>query len=170
MTNQLRSGARKRVFGRRPQAAYTFAEVLVAILIVGIMAICLLACFFSGFAILQSSRENLRATQIMLQRIEAIRLFTWKQVLDTTNYLKPTFLDYYDPLGSTSNAQGAPYSGFVTSSIPTDLPDAYRTNVRTISLTLYWTNYSGNQATVRSRQMETRFARNGMQNYLWGAQ
>lgn len=66
-------------------AAYTFAEVLVAILIVGLMAVSLFGCFFSGFAILQCGRENLRATQIMLQRIEAIRLFTWQQVLDTTN-------------------------------------------------------------------------------------
>jgi len=69
------------------------SEVLVAIQIVGLMAVSLFGCFFSGFAILQRGRENLRATQIMLQRIEAIRLFTWQQVLDTTNYLRPTFVD-----------------------------------------------------------------------------
>src|SRR3989442_9141532 len=107
MTKQLRSNGPSRMCGRRGQCAYTFAEVLVAILIVGIMAVSLFACFASGFSLVQSAREDLRATQIMLQRIEAIRLLTWSQVLDTNSYLKPTFVDYYDPLVSGTNGEGA---------------------------------------------------------------
>lgn len=140
-----------------------------AALVLGLMGFSLFACFSSGFNIVKSSRENLRATQIMLQRIEAIRLFTWNQVLDTTNYLKPTFTDYYDPQSSVTN-EGSIYSGFITSSIPTDLPVAYQANMRTITITLYWTNYNGTQQVVRSRQVATRVARYGMQNYIWGAQ
>lgn len=140
-----------------------------AALVLGLMGFSLFACFSSGFNIVKSSRENLRATQIMLQRIEAIRLFTWNQVLDTTNYLKPTFTDYYDPQSSVTN-EGSIYSGFITSSIPTDLPVAYQSNMRTITITLYWTNYNGTQQVVRSRQVATRVARYGMQNYIWGSQ
>ena len=149
--------------------AFTFVEVLIAALVIGLMGFSLFACFSSGFTIVKSSRENLRATQIMLQRIEAIRLFTWNQVLDTTNYLKPTFTDYYDPQSPVAN-EGSVYSGFVTSSIPADLPAAYRTNMRTITITLYWTNYNGTQSVVRSRQVATRVARYGIQNYIWGSQ
>ena len=168
LSNQI--GARNSPQNRhRTQRAFTFIEVVVAAFIVGLMGFSLFACFSSGFTIVQSSRENLRATQIMLQRVEAIRLFTWKQVLDTTNYLKPTFVDYYDPQSSVTN-EGSIYQGFVTSSIPTDLPVAYRTNMRTITITLYWTNYNGTQSVVRTRQVATRVARYGMQNYIWGAQ
>ena len=155
----------------RALRAYTFAEVLVAVLILGLMLSSLYASFSSGFTIMRSARENLRATQILLQRMEAIRLFNWRQVLDTTNYLKPTFVDYYDPLGATNNTLGASYRGFVSPpSIPTDVPVAYRDNMRAVTLTLYWTNHNGNQAIVHKRQMQTRVARYGMQNYLWGTQ
>src|SRR5439155_12140355 len=102
------------------QGAFTFVEVLVAVLIMGLMMFSLFACFSSGFTIIQSARENLRATQILLQRMEAVRLFTWRQTLDTTNYLKPTFVDYYDPQ-SSSNSIGTRYQGFVSASIPSDV-------------------------------------------------
>ena len=155
----------------RALRAYTFAEVLVAVLILGLMLSSIYASFSSGFTIMRSARENLRATQILLQRTEAIRLFNWRQVLDTTNYLKPTFVEYYDPLGATNNTRGARYSGFVSPpSIPTDVPVAYRDSMRAITLTLYWTNYNGSMAIVHKRQMQTRVARYGMQNYLWGTQ
>ncbi len=140
-----------------------------AAVIVGGMIISLYACFSSGFAAMQATRENLRSTQIMLQRLEAVRLFTWKQVQDTNNYLKPIFTDSYDPLGRTNNTAGTAYTGFVSNSIPADVPGDYRNNMRTITLTVYWTNYSGNKQIVQSRQMETRVARYGMQNYVWGA-
>ena len=167
--NKRRTGSRKK-FGSQRNQAFTFVEVIVAAFIVGLMTMSLFACFSSGFMIVQSARENLRATQIMLQRVEAVRLFTWNQVLDTTNYLKPTFTEYYDPLGTTNNTGGALYSGTVSNSLPSGLPAAYRTNMRTITVTLYWTNYTGNQTVVHTRQMQTQVARYGMQNYIMGAQ
>src|ERR1043166_8539732 len=123
--------------GRQRNQAFTFVEVVVAAFILGLMMFSLFACFSSGFTVIQSARENLRATQIMLQRMEAVRLFTWKQTLDT-NYLKPTFVDYYDP--QASNNVGTRYQGFVSASIPADVPASYRTNMRTINVTLFWTN------------------------------
>lgn len=152
------------------QEASTFAEVLVAVLVLGLMIFSLYASFFSGFTIIRSAREDLRATQILLQRIEAVRLFNWNQILDTTNYLKPTFVEYYDPLGATNSTLGVRYSGSITSSVPTDVPGSYQTNMRAITLTLNWTNYNGSQRIAHTRQMQTRVARYGMQNYIWGTQ
>src|SRR5438093_13677816 len=83
------------------QQAFTFLEVILATFVMGLMMFSLFACFSSGFTIIQSARENLRATQILLQRMEAVRLFTWRQTLDTTNYLKPTSVGYYDPQSSS---------------------------------------------------------------------
>ena len=153
------------------ETGYTFVEVLVAAGILGFVGASLYAAFAAGFCIIQSTRENLRATQIMVQKLEAVRLFTWSQINDSTNYLKPTFVEAYDPLGTTHNSGGARYTGYLQASLPPagDLPEAYRTNMRTITVSLYWTNYSGAKRIVHAREMETRVARNGMQNYVWGS-
>jgi prepilin-type N-terminal cleavage/methylation domain-containing protein len=154
-----------------PDHGYTLAEVMVAVGILGFVATTLYGAFSAGFCVIQSARENLRATQIMVQKVEAIRLFTWSQICDTNNYLKGTFVEPYDPLGVANNCGGAQYTGYVSASIPaaTELPDAYRANMRTITVSLYWTNYNGGKAIVHAREMQTRVARNGMQNYIWGA-
>lgn len=153
-----------------PKYAYTFTEVLVAGAILGFVAISLYGAFAAGFCVIQSTRENLRATQIMVQKLEAIRLFTWSQICNTNNYLIPSFVEPYDPLGLPNNTSGPKYTGYVSASIPTsaDLPDAYRANMRTITVSLYWTNYNGTKAIMHARTMQTRVARNGMQNYIWG--
>jgi hypothetical protein len=154
-----------------PEKGYTFIEVLVAGALLGFMATSLCGAFSAGFCVIQSTRENLRATQVMVQKLEAIRLFTWSQVCDTTNYLTPVFVEPYDPLGVTNGCGGAKYTGYVSASVPAagDLPEAYRTNMRNITVTLYWTNYNGAKAIVHQREMQTRVARSGMQNYIWGA-
>lgn len=148
--------------------AFTLAEVCVATLVVGIVMVSLYAGFSHGFAVVQNARENLRATQILVQRMETVRLLTWTQVLDTNRYLKPVYFDYYDPTGLGSNSAGERYTAVVTATIPTNLPVAYSTNVRDITIVLYWTNHMGRQAAVHSREMTTRVARNGMQNYIYG--
>src|SRR5262245_38363004 len=149
----------------RFEAAFTLLEVMVGCVILGMMTTALCGCIWSGFSLVQSSRENLRANQILVQRTEAIRLFNWDQIQDT-NYLKPTFVEYYDP--QTTNSLGIAYNGFVSSSVPTNLPAAYRDKMRVINVTLFWTNTVGNSRTVRSRQWQTYAAQYGMQNYIWG--
>jgi Tfp pilus assembly protein PilE len=150
------------------EKAYTLAEVMISVLIVGTLILSLYAGFSQGFSVIQSSRENLRATQILVQRMETIRLYTWSQSLDTTKYLQPSFVDYYDPRGRSNNTAGLVYQGTITSEIPLDLPVAYQADMRTITVRLYWTNFNQGEPIVFSRQMQTRVARNGIQNYIYG--
>jgi hypothetical protein len=150
------------------ETGYTLVEVLTAATLLGFVATSLCGAFSAGFCTIQSTRENLRATQIMVQKLEAIRLFTWSQVGDTTNYLKSTFTEVYDPLGATNSCAGAKYTGYVTTSACPDLPDAYRTSMVTVTVGVSWTNYNGAKPIVHRREMQTRVARNGMQNYIWG--
>jgi hypothetical protein len=155
-----------------PETGYSFAEVLVATAILGFVATTIYAAFAAGFCVIQTTRENLRATQIMVQKMEGIRLLTWSQIGDANRYLPP-FTERYDPLGASTNAGGANYTGYVLSSVPTtaDLGGAdYQTNMRTITVTVYWTNYNGAKRIVHKREMQTRVARNGLQNYIWGGQ
>jgi hypothetical protein len=94
-------------------------------------------------------------------------LFNWSQIL-STNYLKPSFTEFYDPQSASS--PGVAYSGFITAAVPDSLPTAYQDNVRLITISLYWTNVAKLSTIVRSRQYQTQVARFGMQNYIWGGQ
>jgi prepilin-type N-terminal cleavage/methylation domain-containing protein len=155
------------------EKGYTLAEVMVGAAILGFVAASLYAAFAAGFCLIQSTRENLRATQIMMQKLEAVRLFTWSQVNDTNYYLKPLFIEPYDPVSASTNANsgGTKYTGFLSAAVPAvgEVPEAYRTNMRTVTVSVYWTNYNGAKRIVQSRAMQTRVARNGMQNYIWGS-
>ena len=150
----------------RKEEAYTIVEVVVAVFILGIMVISLFAGFSSGFAVVQLGRENLRATQIMVQKMEAIRIYNWNELTNSA-FLKTNFTDYYNPSGSN----GAVYQGTIlVTKNPPGIPAAYANNMRAITLTLFWTNYPHKPQTniiVRSRSMQTFFARYGMQNYIY---
>jgi type II secretory pathway pseudopilin PulG len=153
---------------QRTSAAHSLPEAIIAVLIVGTMLVSLYAGITSGFAVVQLARENLRATQIMLQRMESVRLYTWSQLQDTNNYLKPAFIEYFDPIGQTNQGRGVVYSGSVTLSAPLNLPEAYANDVRMVTVSLYWTNYNGDTEIVRRRQLQTLVARHGIQNYILG--
>ncbi len=149
--------------------AYTLAEVMVSVFILSVMMISLYAGFYSGFAIVKLSRENLRATQIMVQKLENARIYSWKQITNSA-FLKTNFTDYYNPSGTNNNTAGANYQGLVSVITPTNVPAAYQDKMRAITVTLYWTNYLQSPNTnviVRSRQMQTYYARYGMQDYIY---
>jgi Tfp pilus assembly protein PilE len=153
---------------RRHESAYTLAEVMVTVLVVGVMLVALYVGFSNGFAVVQATREDLRATQIMSQWMETARLYNWSQI-NSNGYVPATFFDYFDP-ASPTNAAGARYTGFlrrITNSAA--LPAEYRSNVTELTVTIFWTNRNGNRTTVHSRQMQTYCARSGLQNYVFVA-
>jgi type II secretory pathway pseudopilin PulG len=153
------------VKNKHARGAYTLVEVVIAVFVLAIMTISLYGGFSAGFAVVQVARENLRATQIILQKMETVRLYNWSQVLNTNNYLKPSFTNYYDP----ANKSGTLYRGFVTTATPGLTGVGYSNDMRRLTVTLYWTNYQHGSTNkiVRSRQMQTYIARYGMQNYLY---
>jgi hypothetical protein len=71
---------------------------MVGIALVGIVFISLYAGISSGVAVIQLARENLRATQIIVERMETVRLCSWEQITSETN-LPTSFVEYYYPKG-----------------------------------------------------------------------
>jgi len=144
--------------------------VLAAVFVLAVAGASIFWGLTAGNNLILSTRENLRATQILLQKMEAIRLFTWTQINNPTNYLTSNFIENYDPLGATNNSVGTKYQCLISAAVPAvgEVPEAYRTNMRTVTVTLYWTNYNGSTVLVKKHEMQTRVARNGMQNYIWG--
>ena len=148
-------------------AGFTLPEVLVGAFVLGIMSISLFCAFSTGLRIVQSGRENARATQILLQKMETVRLLTWDQTTNTT-LAATDFTDWYDPTRTNTQSGGVMYKGFfsITNS-PSSLPAAYRDTVRLATVTIFWTNYlNTNTPIVHSRQMQTYIAHYGMQNYV----
>jgi prepilin-type N-terminal cleavage/methylation domain-containing protein len=145
------------------KAAYTLAEVMIAVLILAIMMGSLYGGFSTGFSMIQVTRENLRATQIMVERMETIRLYRWDQVINNS-YITPSFTNYYYPDGIASGSAGVVYTGSVTvANMPISIPSAYTNSMRQVSVSLGWK--SGK--VWRKRDMNTFVARYGLQNYVY---
>ncbi len=158
---------KNRLNGRhRGHAGFSLVEVMVAVLILGTLIVSLFGAFSSGLGTTQAARENMRATQILVQKMETIRLFTWSQGVQN-NLASTNFISYYDP--SVANNMGTLYSGVYTPApSPAGLPADYRDKMRRVTVTVFWTNYSARRVpVVQQRQMETLVARYGMQNYVY---
>lgn len=144
------------------------------------MAIALVSLYAgmsASFSVTKLSRENLRATQIMLERMEGIRLYTWDQLTgsDLNQLCPPTFTSSYYPAPLAGESTGITYYATVqiTNANSTGISPAissYGDQMKALTITVYWTNYYGSRMTnklVRSRTMTTYMAKNGVQNYIF---
>jgi len=146
---------------QKPEKGITLVDVIMAIALLGVMASGVLGSFRYGFFTIQMVRENQRATQILLEKVETLRLYSWDQVN------KPGFIpanlppEYYDPQAATG-ARGTVYNGAVTiANCP--LSSSYATNMRQITVTLAWTTRN----IPRTRSLTTYIAKDGLQNYVY---
>jgi hypothetical protein len=113
-----------------------------------------------GFNTIKFARENTRATQILVEKMETIRLYNWGQI--STNGFIPTnkFTVPYYAVGGTNTSLMYTGQMFVTGS---GLPTSYSNNMRKITIQLNWLT----GRTPRSRTMSTYVANQGMQQYVY---
>ena len=157
----LRSAKKRK--DRRLQAGFTLAEVVIAVGILGVSFISLYAGMTAGFALTKVSRENLRATQIMVERMEGIRLFNWNQIV-ASNMIPSTFTTQYYPAVGGGTASGELFSGTMTltNAVLSPAP-SYTTKLRMLTVTVDW--QSGDAK--RTRSMTTLVGADGLQNYVF---
>jgi prepilin-type N-terminal cleavage/methylation domain-containing protein len=142
----------------RAQAAFTLIESMLAMALVGTVTSALLTSFTSGAFTLQMARENLRATQVMLERMETVRLYSWDQV-NRSGFIPSTFTAYYDP---NSTNHGVVYQGAFTWA-PVSLAVPYANQMTQLTVQVTWET----GGLVRTRSYTTYIARNGLQNYIF---
>jgi hypothetical protein len=136
-------------------------EVVVGLGLLGIMATALFGGMSNTLAQTRAAQEDLRATQIMVDRMEGIRLFNWDQ-LNYSNTLCPTsFTTTLDPSGT-----GGPvyYGTTLITNVSLSPAPSYASALRSITVTLDWTNFG----LAHHRSMTTFQAQYGMQNYVFG--
>ena len=148
----------------------TFPNILVTVAFLGVVVTFLYAVFSAGFPVVQSARENLGTAQIVMQKAEALRLFTRSQVRDASNHRAPLFVEPSDPQGARGNRGSGQYAGYLSAAAPAagDLASASPTHPHTVTVTLCSTNADGAKPVVHQRGIQVRLARNGMPKYIWG--
>src|SRR5512146_1423868 len=124
------------------QMAFALVEVVVGAGLLGIMMISLYGGMSSGFAVTQLARENLRATQIMLERMEGLRLYKWDQVTNTTLNPQLFYERYYPGASGIGTANGIIYTGQVQFATVDLTGSTYESNMLKCTVTVQWV--SGN--------------------------
>jgi type II secretory pathway pseudopilin PulG len=143
------------------QNAFSLVEVMVASGLAGIMIAAFMAGFAATFRGVQTDRENSRATQILLEKAEVLRLYNWDQItgVDTNVYIPTNFTASYYP---DANNGGFTYSGqVVIANAP--VSESYSNDLRQMQLTLTWTS----AGVAHSQSITTYICRYGLQNYIY---
>jgi prepilin-type N-terminal cleavage/methylation domain-containing protein len=144
--------------GLARSSGFTLVEVLIAMVICGIVSVSLYAGLAQCFRSVQSSRDQLRATQILTDKLEVLRLYEWSQI--TNGYVPATFTENYQT--GTNGNLGVAYNGSITIS-KADVHSSYAGTMRKVTVQVNWT--SG--ATLRQESVETLISQYGIQNFIY---
>lgn len=150
---------------KRRNGGATLVEVSIAIAVLAVMGGALIAAFNYGFCVLQLTRENQRATQILLEKVETIRLYRWDQV-NSNGFIPASFQDVYDPQAASGHRGVVYQMAIQVTNVSGDLASlSYASNLAEVRILLTWTNSTGRL--LRSRYVSTLVARDGLQNYVY---
>jgi type II secretory pathway pseudopilin PulG len=147
---------------RRAEAAFTLVECVVGLLVAAVMLTALYSSFIFAYGALKLDREDLRATQILLQRMETLRLTSFSAIQGGT------LTEYYDPNGQTNSSYGAAYTVTIATNAPTSAdmpvqPVYYMNKMLKVTATATWTNANK----VCTRSLQTYASQAGMQSYIY---
>jgi type II secretory pathway pseudopilin PulG len=135
--------------------AFTLVEVVIGAAIVAFTMVALYGAFSFGFSTIKLSQEELRADQILVQKLETLRVYDWTNIIN--NYLPTNFTGYYSTNG------GITYDGSlsVTPFVPSAASETYTDSLRQVTVSVDW--ISG--GVPRARSMTTLVSQYGIQTY-----
>jgi prepilin-type N-terminal cleavage/methylation domain-containing protein len=163
----------------KSRGGFTLVESLVGIVVIGIVTSALYALMVHGMRVAQWAQEDMRATQMIQEKLEKLRLYTWDQITDT-NTVPRQFVCSFNPEDPALGGPGLPKPSSVGASLASwsgkqlvysgtlDITDGppgvtYRDDLKTVTVKVLWTSSSGLK---RQRSVTTYFAQYGLQNYL----
>jgi prepilin-type N-terminal cleavage/methylation domain-containing protein len=150
-----------RFFPGRPERAFTLVEVLLSISVFAVMGVALYGGISFGFATITLARQNLRATQIALEKMEIARMYSWDQI-NSNGFVPTTFTAPFYPMSGSETNGGLTYYGTTAiSAFPKNI--SYSGDMRQITVHLSWTN----RTVPQSLEMSTYISQYGMQRYIY---
>jgi prepilin-type N-terminal cleavage/methylation domain-containing protein len=140
------------------RGGFSLPEVLVATAVACVSMLSASSGFSVGLGLLEATRQELRATQILEEKMETIRLYNWDQ-MQSPGSLPATFTAAMDPLTNS----GVTLNGTVTLGPVPGLATGYSSNLCQVTATVSW------QAAglPHQRSMSTLVSRYGIQNYVY---
>ncbi len=127
--------------------------------LLGVMTAAVLSTTTNALFGVRMSQENDRATQILLEKTESIRLCNWDQI-NSNGFIPATFSATYDPSGGTN--QGITYNGTLRIA-PAPVAASYSNDLLEVTVQLNWT--TGGLA--RQRELTTYVSRYGLETYVY---
>jgi hypothetical protein len=129
----------------------------VAFFILGLVIFSLYAALSFGFTTIRLAQENVRADQILTQKMETIRVCHWSKVF-TPGYLPQTFPASYSGSGGTNE-----YTGSITvGNFPVSAAnESYADGLKQVTITVSWVS----AGVTRSRSLTSFVSQYGLQTY-----
>jgi hypothetical protein len=155
----------------RREAGDSFTRMLAGIAILSVAATGLYGALSPAYRALRSTREELRASQIVMKKAETLCLLDRNQVCETNHQGKPLFVEPYSARHAPRTPGGVQYTGYLSTGAPTAAgqpANTSRGHLRSVTVTLCWTNAEDAKPTVHRREIQARLAPNGMPKYVWG--
>jgi prepilin-type N-terminal cleavage/methylation domain-containing protein len=138
------------------RTGFTLVEVLVGVVILAIMFTVLYVGITAGFGMIQLARENLRATQILQEKTETLRLLTWEDL----HLMQRRMAEPYAP--DSDSESGLNYDLQVT--VADVSPDAaYASDIKLVTVEATWVT----GGILRRRSMSTYVSRYGLHRYRY---
>src|ERR1022692_2721146 len=98
----------------KSKAGFTLVEVMMGVAVMGVMLVTLHAGMEFGIREMRLARENIRATQILEEKMEVVRLCNWDQVVNLPGYIPTNFTAPFYANNPTNPPAGSfNYSGTV---------------------------------------------------------
>lgn len=144
------------------RSAFTLVEVMVGVGVMAIMTLGLYGGLTFAFSEMRLARENVRATQILQEKMEVVRLYNWDQLVNEPGYVPTSFTESFYANNPTNVSGNFVYSGSVLVT-NTSLTENYAGDLRKVQIQVSWK--SGK--VMRNRSMTTFVSQYGLQKYVY---
>ena len=125
---------------------------MVGIWLLTLMIVGIYGSFSFGFSVIKVSQEDTRADQILLQKVETLRVYNWYKL--TNGYFPTNFTATYSTNG------GVTYQGTILIQ-PAPMTESYSNTLRQVTASLSWVS----TGVPRYRTVTTLVSQNGIQTY-----
>ena len=129
---------------------------MVAGALLAFIVVSLYAAFAFGFGLIKLAQENVRADQILVERMETLRAYNWSKI-SGGSYISTNFVVGFS--GTNGAWRGVLYTGTVAVAPPPS-NESYTNSLRQVTVTLAWTS-----GAPRTRSMTTFVSQYGVATY-----
>lgn len=149
---------------RSGKEAFFLLEAVIGMALLGLVFMAMYTGLVTTTFSVQLSRENLRATQIMAEKLDTIRLYGWKKIAEDPYYLRWTAVPVYtdDPSKPGNDATARVFDGeILVENAP--ITEPYAVDMRMVTVKIWWQTGK----LKRTRTMSTLVSKNGLFRYVY---